>query len=117
MYLPQLFNFNLSRYHGERFAGNESFRNTIDATLPGSFEQLKRPALCFGQKVDVPILHLVILSEGSDEFAANIVEKLLRDEIPVDIRNKRNLTPLIKGSKEQDRELDRELIENSSKLT
>nr|XP_022293622.1 uncharacterized protein LOC111104129 isoform X2 [Crassostrea virginica]XP_022293623.1 uncharacterized protein LOC111104129 isoform X2 [Crassostrea virginica]XP_022293624.1 uncharacterized protein LOC111104129 isoform X2 [Crassostrea virginica]XP_022293625.1 uncharacterized protein LOC111104129 isoform X2 [Crassostrea virginica] len=105
--------------YGERCAGNESLLNSIDSTLHGNLEELKRRVLCFGQKEDKPILHLVISSERSDEFAASIVEKLLHDEIPVDIRNKRNLTPLMSAvnQRQQRTKVITKLIEHSSKLT
>ena len=105
--------------YGERCAGNESLLNSIDTTLHGNLEELKRRVLCFGQKEDMPILHLVISSERSDEFAASIIEKLLRDEIPVDIRNKRNLTPLMSAvnQRKQRTKVISKLIEHSPKLT
>ena len=105
--------------YGERCAENESLLNSIDITLHGNLEEIKRRVLCFGQKEDMPILHLVISSERSDEFAASIVEKLLHDEISVDIRTKRNLTPLMTAvnQRQQRTKVISKLIEHSPKLT
>ena len=105
--------------YGERCAGNESLLNSIDTTLHYNLEELKRRVLCFGKIEDMPILHLVISSERSDEFAACIVEKLLRDKLPVDITNKGNLTPLMTAvNQRQERtKVISKLIERSPKLT
>lgn len=105
--------------YGECCAGNESLLGSIDTTLQSNLGEIKRRVLSFEKKEDVPIMHLVISSERTDEFAAEIVEKLLHDDMPVDIRNKRKLTPLMAAvnQKKQRTQVISTLIKHSSKLT
>lgn len=78
---------------GECCAGNKYL--LVDWMHHHYSEEIKRRVLSFRQNEDMCILHLVISSQKSDEFASLVVEKLLNDGLGVDVRTSRKMTPLM----------------------
>lgn len=88
------YQFYLSIY-GECCASTESFLKTINGMLQNNLEELKNRVFKFKNDEGNPVLHLLIESEGSDEFLSVVVQKLLHDGINVDSRNRNRMTPLM----------------------
>lgn len=81
--------------YGECCAVNEYLLVTVEWMHQHYPEEIKRRVLNFGQNEDMCILHLVISSQKSDQFASVAVEKLLNDGLRVDVRTRRKMTPLM----------------------
>lgn len=81
--------------YGECCAENEYLLVTVEWMHQNYPEEIKRRVLNFGQNEDMCILHLVISSQKSDQFASVAVEKLLNDGFRVDVRTRRKMTPLM----------------------
>lgn len=82
--------------YGDCCAKKESLLNTYNGVLQDNLKGLKQLVLDFTDDDNNNILHLVITSEKSDEFASVIVQKLLTEKASfVDTRNKANMTPLM----------------------
>lgn len=82
--------------YGECCARNEHLLTSVDWMHQHYSEEIKRRVLNFGLNEGKCILHLVISSEKSDQFASVAVEKLLNDGLRVDVRTKKGkTTPLM----------------------
>lgn len=82
--------------YGDCCAKKESLLKTLNGVLQDNLKGLKQHVLDFADDDNNNIIHLVITSEKSDEFASVVVEKLLKEKASfVDARNKANMTPLM----------------------
>ena len=82
--------------YGECCARNEYLLVSVDWMHQHYSEEIKRRVLNFGLNEDMCILHLVISSEKSDQFASVAVKKLLNDGLRVNVRTKKEkMTPLM----------------------
>lgn len=82
--------------YGDCCAKKESLLKTLNGMLEDNLKGLKQHVLDFTDDDSNTIIHLVITSEKSDEFASVIVEKLSNEKSSfVDVRNKAKMTPLM----------------------
>lgn len=77
-------------------ARSEGLLKKINGMLYDNFEMIKNRVLGFRDQNELnSILHLLMISEFSDEFLSVAVEQLLNDEMPSSLKNKRKITPLM----------------------
>lgn len=81
--------------YGVCVARRESLLNTINGMLCNNFEMIKKRVLEFKDSEDNTILHLLMISSFSDEFASFAVENILNDGMHVSSKNKFRITPLM----------------------
>lgn len=77
-------------------ARNEGLLKKINGMLYDNFEMIKNRVVGFQDENELDsILHLLMISDFSDEFLSVAVEQLLNDNMPPSSKNKRNITPLM----------------------
>lgn len=77
-------------------ARSEGLLKKINGMLYDKFEMIKNRVLGFRDQNELnSILHLLMISEFSDEFLSVAVEQLLNDKMPSSLKNKRKITPLM----------------------
>ncbi|XP_062579605.1 uncharacterized protein LOC134241585 [Saccostrea cucullata] len=81
--------------YGECCSRNKNLLTTVNGMLRNNFEEIKKEVFNFRDADKNSILHLLVLSERSDESVSAAVEKLLDDGLNVDSRNGRSITPLM----------------------
>lgn len=81
--------------YGECCARKEGLLMTSDGMIRDNLQEIKKRVVKFKDEEENTILHLVINSDITDTFASNVVGKLLKDGLSVDIKNKNNITPLV----------------------
>lgn len=98
------FSIRNSDYHlyvslfGECCARNEELLRLVNGMLRDNFDEIKKRVINFRDDKGNSILHLVVTSQNTDEFASEVIEKLLKEtneNLTVDVRNKSKETPLI----------------------
>lgn len=100
--------------YGECCARKKELLMTVNGMLRNNFEEIQKRVIEFKDDDDNSILHLVITSDRTDKFASHVVEKLLKNGLNVDIRNKNNITPLMLAVSQT---MDRfEVLENLMKF-
>lgn len=76
-------------------AKNEGLLKTIDEMLCDNLEMIQKRVLDFQDSEGNSILHLLVVSDFSDEFVSIAVEKLLTEETSISSKNKLGITPLM----------------------
>lgn len=76
-------------------ARNISELKTINGMLQIDITVLKDRVFKFRDHEGNCILHLIVTSDNSDEFAANAIEKLAYDGMLIDSKNSKSVTPLM----------------------
>lgn len=77
-------------------ARNEGLLKKINGMLYDNFEMIKNRVVGFQDENELDsILHLLMISDFSDEFLSVAVEQLLNDNMPPSSKNKRKITPLM----------------------
>lgn len=76
-------------------ARNRGLLKTINGMLCDNNELLKTRVRDFRDSDNNSILHLLMVSDFSDEFVANSVKKLLKGNMPVNVKNNEKVTPLM----------------------
>ena len=84
--------------YGECCAREEGLLMLVNGMLRDKLEEIKKRVIGFRDANENSILHLVATSKRTDEFASEIIEKLLKEaneNLKVDMRNKSKKTPLM----------------------
>lgn len=81
--------------YGVCCAKNEGLLKTIDEMLCDNLEMIQNSVLDFQDSEGNSILHLLVLSDFSDEFVSIAVEKLLTEKTSISSKNKLGITPLM----------------------
>lgn len=76
-------------------ARNRGLLKTINGMLCDNNEQIKKHVKDFKDSSENSILHLLLLSDFTDEFVANSVKILLEANMPVNVKNNEKVTPLM----------------------
>lgn len=82
--------------YGKCCARNEGILKKINGMLYDNFEMIKTRVVEFRDESEQnSILHLLMMSDFSDEFLSVAVEQLLNDKMPASSKNKPKITPLM----------------------
>lgn len=81
--------------YGVCCAKNEGLLKTINGMLCDKLEMIQNRVLVFQDSEGNSILHLLVVSDFSDEFVSIAVEKLLKEKTPISSKNKLGITPLM----------------------
>lgn len=76
-------------------ARSKGLLKTTNGILLDNFTLIKERVFSFQDSDANSILHLIITSNYSDEFAAFAVEKVVKKGVPIDSRNRLGITPLM----------------------
>lgn len=76
-------------------ARNKGLFKTTNGMFLDNLKLIKERVLGFQDSDGNSILHLIITSRYSDKFSAFAVENILMDGVPVDLRNKHRISPLM----------------------
>lgn len=79
--------------YGVCVARRESLLTTINGMLCDNFEMIKKRVLEFKDSEENTILHLLMISAFSDEFATFAMENIINDGMHVHSKNKLRITP------------------------
>lgn len=81
--------------YGVCCAKNEGLLKTINEMLCDNLEMIQNSVLDFQDSEGNSILHLLVVSDFSDEFVSIAVEKLLTEKTSISSKNKLGITPLM----------------------
>lgn len=77
-------------------ARSEGLLKKINGMLYDNFEMIKKRVVDFQDQNELnSIIHLLMISDFSDDFLSVAVEQLLNDKMPPSSKNKRKITPLM----------------------
>lgn len=76
-------------------ARSKGLLKTTNGILLDNFELIKNRVLGYQDSDDNSILHLIITSNYSDEFAAFAVEKIVKNKVSIDSTNRYRISPLM----------------------
>lgn len=83
--------------YGECCAREEGLLMSVNGMLRDKLEEIKNRVIKFRDANKNSILHLVVTSKRTDEFASEVIEKLLKEakeNFTVDMRNKSEKKPV-----------------------
>lgn len=81
-------------------ARNKGLFKSINGMLCDNNEQIKKHVKDFKDSSENSILHLLLVSDFTDEFVANSVKILLEANMPVNVKNNEKVTPLMLAVKQ-----------------